>query len=347
MVVSGSYAYLAHSAGGLRIIDISNPQNPQLVGQVLESQMGNGLAYGVAVAGSHAYVANEDDGLRIINISNPQNPQLAGQVPESQLGSLSNRRALGVTVAGGYAYLANNNDGLRIIDISNPQNPQLAGHIPESQLGNANARQVAVAGNYAYIANYQDGLRIVNIGNGAVRTNEADILFRRAPDGSHGVGWYGTSSPFPKLFAGADIDGPVLYGYAGEALGGTETTQRIALRWNSAGKVGIGGRAPAANALEVEGNASKTAAGSWLANSDRRIKEDIQPIGHALETLDKVRLVDFRYTEDYRAAHPGIDERRYLNVVAQEFAEVFPEHVKAVARSSPTAAKSSRWIPTL
>jgi hypothetical protein len=41
-----------------------------------------------------------------------------------------------------------------------------------------------------------------------------------------------------------------------------------------------------------------------------------------------VRLVDFRYTAGYLAAYPEIEDRRYPNVIAQEFAEVFPEDVK-------------------
>ena len=62
------------------------------------------------------------------------------------------------------------------------------------------------------------------------------------------------------------------------------------------GKLGIK-RTAATNALEVEGHASKTTASNWLANSDRRIKTEITPLTGALETLDRVRLVDFRYTE--------------------------------------------------
>ncbi|HWB02359.1 MAG TPA: tail fiber domain-containing protein [Verrucomicrobiales bacterium] len=99
-------------------------------------------------------------------------------------------------------------------------------------------------------------------------------------------------------------------------------------------RVGIN-RAPSANALEVEGNASKTTAGAWLSNSDRRIKTEIQPITGALEKLDQVRLVDFRYTDAYRAAHPGIEDRRYLNVIAQEFATVFPNDVKSSGEKLP------------
>jgi len=88
-------------------------------------------------------------------------------------------------------------------------------------------------------------------------------------------------------------------------------------------------RNPTTNVLEVEGNASKSSAGSWLANSDRRIKEDVHPIRNALQRLDHVRLVDFRYTREYMQKHPTLDDRRYMNVIAQEFAEVFPDHVKS------------------
>jgi hypothetical protein len=97
------------------------------------------------------------------------------------------------------------------------------------------------------------------------------------------------------------------------------------------GKVGIG-RVPndsTGNALEVEGNASKTTATSWLANSDRRIKTDVHEIQGALDTLDRIRPVSFRYTDEYKTAHPSIEDKVYYNVIAQEFAEVFPEYVHA------------------
>ena len=101
-----------------------------------------------------------------------------------------------------------------------------------------------------------------------------------------------------------------------------------------ANRVGVG-RDAASNRLEVEGDASKTTAGGWLANSDARIKQDIQAISQALATLDRVRPVSFRYTDDYRATHPGVESRRYLNVVAQEFREVFPDVVKSSGEKLP------------
>jgi hypothetical protein len=87
--------------------------------------------------------------------------------------------------------------------------------------------------------------------------------------------------------------------------------------------------------LTINGTATKPGGGSWSAPSDRRIKEEIQTVENALETLDKVRLVGFRYTDEYRSWHPGMEDRRYLNVVAQEFAEVFPDHVMSSNEKLP------------
>jgi hypothetical protein len=98
-------------------------------------------------------------------------------------------------------------------------------------------------------------------------------------------------------------------------------------------------RIPTANALEVQGNASKSVAGSWLANSDARIKTDVKLLSGALETLSRVRLVNFRYTDDYRKTHSDIADHRYLNVIAQEFREIFPDHVKSSGEKLPDGSE--------
>lgn len=79
--------------------------------------------------------------------------------------------------------------------------------------------------------------------------------------------------------------------------------------------------------IQVQGSASKSTAGAWKANSDLRIKQDIEPVGDAIDTLLKVHPVTFEYTDTYRDNHPGVANQRYYNVVAQEFAEVFPDAV--------------------
>ena len=81
--------------------------------------------------------------------------------------------------------------------------------------------------------------------------------------------------------------------------------------------------------LQLNGSASKTTAGSWLAHSDERIKTEVETIEgpEALEALRRVRPVSFRYTDAYRSSHDGITDHDYVNVIAQEFAEVFPDWV--------------------
>lgn len=76
---------------------------------------------------------------------------------------------------------------------------------------------------------------------------------------NYGLGYYGTT----RLFNGAAVDGPVLFGQAGGALGSVNGgTKNIALRWNAAGNVGIGSAdlagAAATTKLVLQGDDSNT-----------------------------------------------------------------------------------------
>lgn len=67
VAVSGNYAYVADgTAGGLQVIDVSNPANPRRVG-------GNSLvdARGFMVAGTNVFVAAGYDGLVILDLFRP------------------------------------------------------------------------------------------------------------------------------------------------------------------------------------------------------------------------------------------------------------------------------------
>jgi hypothetical protein len=93
------------------------------------------------------------------------------------------------------------------------------------------------------------------------------------------------------------------------------------------GNVGIK-RTPLANDLEVEGTASKAAAGSWIINSDRRIKTDIRDIDNSLEIIKKIRPVRYKYTDEWLKRNPSIKDHDYYSFIAQEFQQVFPEAVQ-------------------
>lgn len=77
---------------------------------------------------------------------------------------------------------------------------------------------------------------------------------------NYGLGWYGTA----RLWAGTTaVDGPVLYGNAGGALGSNASgTKNTALLWNAAGQVGIGatGTFTTNSKLTLQGDDNNTAA---------------------------------------------------------------------------------------
>ncbi len=97
--------------------------------------------------------------------------------------------------------------------------------------------------------------------SGGLRLYDGNLWFRG--DNNHGLGWYGGGKPF----AGVSnvIDGPVLFGYNGGALGTKQlATEKIALFWNAAGNVGLGTTNPAAK-LQVVGDVKLGGSGQYFA----------------------------------------------------------------------------------
>ena len=101
--VVDSYAYVA--AGGLSIVDISDPHHPIKVGYYP-----TGYALGVFVSGPLAYVADRDTGLWVLDVSDPGNPRKVGY---HDLGKWASW-ARDVVVAGDHIYVASG-DGLWIL----------------------------------------------------------------------------------------------------------------------------------------------------------------------------------------------------------------------------------------
>ncbi|RTQ50886.1 hypothetical protein EJV47_09740 [Hymenobacter gummosus] len=105
----------------------------------------------------------------------------------------------------------------------------------------------AVGGQWVYIPDKTKSGD--NLGNHSatrdIGLNDFDLRPRGASDTGHGLGWYGVASS-SKNWLGQNIDGPVLYGYAGGALGTSNDGTRLSvLAWRSNGRVGIGAPSPA------------------------------------------------------------------------------------------------------
>ena len=95
VAVSGTYAYVADGASGLQVIDITNPQSPQIVGSVDTP----GYASDVAVSGTHAYVADA-----CFRSPGDRHHESAEPADRGQRGHA--RRSRGVAVSGTHAYVA-------------------------------------------------------------------------------------------------------------------------------------------------------------------------------------------------------------------------------------------------
>ncbi|MEK7255377.1 MAG: tail fiber domain-containing protein, partial [Bacteroidota bacterium] len=162
--------------------------------------------------------------------------------------------------------------------------------------------------------------------DGNFRLVDSTIYFHGGTDKNHGLGWFGTG----KLFEGEAIDGPALFGFSGGVLGTSSNggaDKNIVLSWKSSGRVGIG-RNPVTNLLEVEGNASKSSAGDWLANSDARLKKNIQPLNSQLmlQSLLALRGVTYEWNDDKTGSKRP--EGIQYGFTAQNIREVFPTLVE-------------------
>ncbi|MDP8239314.1 MAG: choice-of-anchor D domain-containing protein [Candidatus Hatepunaea meridiana] len=148
--IVGDIAYLADNAGGLRIIDISDPENPDEIG-FCETP---GNAYDVVVSDNLAFVADYESGLRIIDVSNPEEPDEIGSCDTPDW-------AEGIAVSGDYVYIADGRSGLQAINISDPEDPRLTGSFNTPQI----ARDVVIVDEIAYVADNQTGLILINARN--------------------------------------------------------------------------------------------------------------------------------------------------------------------------------------
>jgi len=152
VAVSGNYAYVVDfGSDDLKVIDISTPSSPTIVG--IEN-IGS-LPTSIAVSGDHAYVVDQSsDDLKVIDISSPGTPFIIGSLP---IGS----SPTAVAVSGNYAYVVDGgSDDLKVIDISVPGTPTLAGSLP---LGN-NPTSITVSGNFAYVVDIGSAdLKVIDI----------------------------------------------------------------------------------------------------------------------------------------------------------------------------------------
>jgi hypothetical protein len=182
VVVSGSHAYVADWDSGLQVVDITDPEDPQIIGEVDTPfyDLGGG-AYGVDIAGSYALVANAYTGLLTIDITDPHVPQIVNTMDlnlSAEAVVVSNDLAYVTTGHGEWSILRSSIPGtLKVIDINDPVNPQVLGSVNMNCVG----RDLVISGSHAYITGRGEGFQVIDI------TNPAEPLLVGGSLPSHGV----------------------------------------------------------------------------------------------------------------------------------------------------------------
>jgi len=185
------------TAGGLRVVETSDPSSPRVVGSVA------GTMSAAALAGSYAYVLEGVAGnpphtdLIVVDLRVPSMPIVVGRVT---LGG-----GVAVRVVGSVAYVAAATAGLQIVDVGNPAAPRIIATLDTP----GSAKGVAVANGYAYVAD-DSSLRVVSVASpsnpvlvGTLSTGVTTV----AAAGSH---VYGLGSGQLKIIAVDNPAAPVL-----------------------------------------------------------------------------------------------------------------------------------------
>jgi hypothetical protein len=147
-------ALATDSAEGLKVIDISDPRHPVLMGT---NDPGNGV-YSVATKDEYAYVVHFE-GMAVVSLRNPRQP--------ATVGTVGGRDSDTVTVGGGLALLTRYLDAsvrtnwIEVYGLSDPAHPALLGTLP-NQTG-----PVAIDGTRAFCGNGGGGFSVFDVADPA------------------------------------------------------------------------------------------------------------------------------------------------------------------------------------
>ncbi len=146
--VFGTTAAVADYNYGLRILDVSNPADIRLVGEL---PISGGHPYKVNVDGNLAYIALIRGGFVIADISDPAHPV---QKSRFNLGY-----AYDVKEKDNFLYVADGNSGFSVFDVSDSTAPSAVGSYNTGGF----VRTVALSGTNAVIGDSTKGLMIIDV----------------------------------------------------------------------------------------------------------------------------------------------------------------------------------------
>ena len=133
---------------GFLVIDIEEPEDPQVVGWNSTQNSVNS----VDIEGNYAYLTEQRDGLVILDITDPMNPMFVSRFDTSD--------AQMVMVSGDFAYIADDHSNLVIINVTDRSDPTLEGKYDPS---GGDTSRIFIHEDTAYVELTGRGLQVVDI----------------------------------------------------------------------------------------------------------------------------------------------------------------------------------------
>ncbi len=192
--VGEGYVYVASESGGLRVINVADPQNPWEAGCLAGADISD--ARSVDVSGDYAYVAAGAKGLHVVDVADPANPVLRGTCSLPGMAS-------DVSVVGNAAYVACREFGQGLAEFDGTTWRHHLSVVPRD------IDSITVAADIAWLGTNGEGVQLFDIARSAwLRSyTTADGLANDDVEaiavGSDGRVWLGTAGDGVSVFDGS------------------------------------------------------------------------------------------------------------------------------------------------
>jgi len=150
--IHNNFCYMTQGEGGLLILDITDPGNPETV-TILNDGV-RGYSVKIIVRDTVAYIAAGSYGVTVVNVSNPLEPQVT-------VSNLSMKPAKNIFIHGDYLFTSISEQGVKFADISYATQPDIRGGA--NTYGYAQSVSISSDGSLMFVACGEMGLSIFDI----------------------------------------------------------------------------------------------------------------------------------------------------------------------------------------
>ena len=167
LTVDGTHAYVL-SGEMWAIIDVTDPMNPTTVSQTYTDNTN----YRTHMIDDTLYIGEHGEGLNVYDVTDPQNPEHIRVIPNTD-------GVFDLTTQGDTLYIACHGNGVKSLDITDRQNPRIL----DTYRDGGEAYGGHIVGNTLLVADLQEGIKLLDI------SDPADITLIAAFTGTtpHGV----------------------------------------------------------------------------------------------------------------------------------------------------------------